>query len=122
MTLLRRRLGVSGDLPDTATSDPSSRYDEAVERGVKAFQERHGLPADGAVGPATLRALDVPVAARIDQIRATLERCRWVMHDLPDRFVLVNVAGFTVAMVGADGPTWESPVVVGKPYSKTPTL
>jgi len=120
VTLLRRRLGVSGDLPDTATSDPSSRYDEAVERGVKAFQERHGLPADGAVGPATLRALDVPVAARIDQIRATLERCRWVMHDLPDRFVLVNVAGFTVAMVGTDGPTWESPVVVGKPYSKTP--
>jgi len=119
VTLLRRRLGVSGDLPDTATSDPSSRYDEAVERGVKAFQERHGLPADGAVGPATLRALDVPVAARIDQIRATLERCRWVMHDLPDRFVLVNVAGFTVAMVGTDGPTWESPVVVGKPYSKT---
>jgi murein L,D-transpeptidase YcbB/YkuD len=120
VTLLRRRLGVTGDLPGAAAADPSSRYDEAVEAGVKAFQERHGLPVDGAVGPATLRALDVPVAARIDQIRATLERCRWVMHDLPDRFVLVNVAGFTVTVLGADGPMWESPVVVGKPYTKTP--
>jgi murein L,D-transpeptidase YcbB/YkuD len=120
VTLLRRRLGVTGDLPDTAASNPSSRYDDAVERGVKAFQVRHGLPPDGAVGPATLRALDVPVAARIEQIRATLERCRWVMHDLPDRFVLVNVAGFTVTVMGSDGATWNSRVVVGKPYTKTP--
>jgi murein L,D-transpeptidase YcbB/YkuD len=120
VTLLRRRLGVTGDLPDTAASDPSSQYDAAVEAGVKAFQERHGLPPDGAVGAATLRALDVPVAVRIDQIRATLERCRWVMHDLPERFVLVNVAGFTVTVMGPDGPTWDSRVVVGKPYTKTP--
>jgi len=120
VTLLRRRLGVTGDLPGAAAADPSSRYDAAVEAGVKAFQGRHGIPADGTVGPATLRALVVPVAARIDQIRATLERCRWVMHDLPDRFVLVNVASFTVTFMGPDGPTWDSPVVVGKPYTKTP--
>jgi len=120
VTKLRHRLGVTGDLPAAAAADPSSRYDEAVEAGVKAFQERHGLPADGAVGPATLRALDVPVAARIDQIRATLERARWVMYDLPERFVLVNVAGFTVAVVGQEGPTWESRAVVGKTYTKTP--
>jgi murein L,D-transpeptidase YcbB/YkuD len=42
------------------------------------------------------------------------------MHDLPERFVLVNVAGFTVAVVGPDGPVWQSRVVVGKPYTKTP--
>jgi murein L,D-transpeptidase YcbB/YkuD len=117
---LRRRLGVTGDLPAAAAADPSSKYDASVAAGVKAFQERHGLPVDGAVGKATLVALDVPVSARIDQIRATLERCRWVMHDLPDRFVLVNVAGFTVTVMGPDGPTWDSAVVVGKPYTKTP--
>ena len=120
VTQLRRRLGVTGDLDAAAAADASPLYDAAVEAGVKAFQARHGLPADGAVGPATLRALDVPVAARIDQIRTTLERCRWVMHDLPERFVLVNVAGFNAAVVGKDGPMWESRVVVGKPYTKTP--
>jgi L,D-transpeptidase YcbB len=117
---LRHRLGVTGDLPAAAAADPSSKYDAAVETGVKAFQERHGLPVDGALGKATLAALNVPVSARIDQIRATLERCRWVMHDMPDRFVLVNVAGFTVTLMGPDGPTWDSAVVVGKPYTKTP--
>ncbi len=112
--LLRRRLGITGDLPGASAADPSVRYDAMVKTGVRTFQERHGLAVDGAVGPATLRALNVPVTARIDQIRATLERCRWVMHDLPERFVLVNVAGFTVAVMGADGPTWKSRVVVGK--------
>jgi murein L,D-transpeptidase YcbB/YkuD len=118
--LLRRRLGITGDLPGAAAADPSARYDAVVKTGVRALQERHGLPVDGAVGPATLHALNVPVTTRIDQIRATLERCRWVMHDLPERFVLVNVAAFTVAVVGKNGPTWESRVVVGKPYTMTP--
>jgi murein L,D-transpeptidase YcbB/YkuD len=120
VTLLRHRLGVTGDVPAAVAADPSTRYDAAVEAGVKAFQARHGLTPDGAVGPETLRALNVPVAARIDQIRATLERCRWVMHDLPERFVLVNVAGFNLAVVGTDGAVWESPVVVGTTYTKTP--
>src|SRR6185369_14574776 len=72
--------------------------------------------------PATLRALDVPVAIRIDQIRATLERCRWVMQDRAQRFVLVNVAGFTVAVVDQDVPIWEARVVVGDLYTQTPSF
>jgi murein L,D-transpeptidase YcbB/YkuD len=115
---LRRRLAVTGDLP--AGTDASSTFDAALEGGVKAFQERHGLEPNGTVGPQTVAALNVPVGARIEQIRATLERCRWVMHDLPDRLVLVNVAGFTVSFIGPNGPTWESRAVVGKPYTKTP--
>lgn len=122
VVLLRRRLGETGDLPDAAAADPSPRYDAAVEAGVKAFQERHGLRADGAVGATTLRALDVPIAVRIDQIRATLERCRWVMQDLPDRFVLVDVAGFTVTVFDATGPTWMSRVIVGERETQTPSF
>jgi murein L,D-transpeptidase YcbB/YkuD len=42
------------------------------------------------------------------------------MHDFPERFVLVNVAGFTVYVVDGDWPTWESRVVVGTTFTKTP--
>ena len=56
------------------------------------FQARHGLDADGIIGPATLRALNVPVEDRINQLRANLERARWVMDGLEPDFIIVNIA------------------------------
>ena len=68
---------MTGDLTaEQAAGIDAALYDEAVVAGVKRFQARHGLAADGAVGAATLAALNVPVSARIDQLRANLERAR----------------------------------------------
>lgn len=120
--LLRRRLAATGDLSASFADDPSREYDAAVEAGVRAFQERHGIAPDGAVGPATLRALDVPVGIRIDQIRATLERARWVMHDPADRFVLVDVAGYSLAVIDREIPIWQTRVIVGERDNQTPSF
>jgi murein L,D-transpeptidase YcbB/YkuD len=119
--VLRERLEVTGDLaPSTAAGDTTESYDAAVAEGVRRFQARHGLAADGAAGPATLAALNVPVTTRIDQIRINLERGRWVLHEIKGEFVLVDVAGFYVAYFRDDKPTWTSRVVVGRPYRETP--
>lgn len=117
---LRKRLAATGDLADGNASGGDEQYDPPLVEAVKAFQERHGLVADGVAGPGTVAALNVSVEQRIDQIRATLERCRWVMNDLPDRFVLVNVAGFEVYYFADRELKWSSRAVVGKPYTKTP--
>ncbi len=116
---VRARLRVSGDL---AGSDPKhdDLYDENLRRAVERFQRRHGLAADGAIGPATLSAMNVPVARRIDQIRVNLERARWVQRDLPKDLVLVNIAGFRVYLVRGGKVTWSSRVQVGKTYRETP--
>lgn len=116
---LRRRLAASGDLADGAAGG-GEQYDATLVAAVNAFQDRHGLPADGVIGASTLVALNVPVGARIEQIRATLERCRWVMNDLPDRFVLVNVAAFQLYFAEHGQLKWNTRVVVGTPYTKTP--
>ena len=120
---LRYRLTVTGDL--TGDLQPPApplnlAFDAELEAAVKRFQERHGLTADGAVGPGTRAALNVPVSARIDQIRINLERARWVMHELHGEFVLVNVAGFDVSYFRDDEPIWTSKVIVGRPYRETP--
>jgi len=120
--LLRRRLAATGDLSPALADDASREYDAAVENGIRAFQERHGIKPDGAVGPATLRALDVPIGIRIDQIRATLERCRWVMHDPADRFVLVDIAGYSLAVIDREVPIWGTRVVVGEKINQTPSF
>jgi murein L,D-transpeptidase YcbB/YkuD len=118
---LRRRLVVTKDL-QTAVEAPADAnlYDPELEAAVKFFQERHGLTADGVVGPGTLRALNVPVEARIDQIRVNLERARWTLHEIKGDFVLVDVAGFYVSYFRNDEPIWTSKVVVGRDERETP--
>lgn len=116
---LRRRLRVTGDLPPSASVDVEI-FDEDLDQAVRAFQRRHGLTADGVVGRNTVAALNVPVEARIDQIRVNLERCRWVLRELVDDFVLVNIAGFRVYLVEDRRAVWSSRVVVGTTYDATP--
>jgi murein L,D-transpeptidase YcbB/YkuD len=120
---LRYRLKVTKDLAgDLAPPTPplDTNYDAELEAAVKRFQERHGLTPDGAVGPGTLAALNVQVAARIDQIRVNLERSRWVLHEIAGDFVLVDVAGFYVSYFRNNEPVWTSKVIVGRPYRETP--
>ena len=118
---LRRRLAVTGDLPPDADV-ASSAFDEDVEAGVIAFQDRHALDADGVVGNKSYRAMNVPVQTRIDQIRMSLERLRWVRGELSERFVVVNIAGFRVFVINNQQFVWESRVMVGKAYRQTPVF
>lgn len=116
---LRRRLLITGDLHGAMPAD-SLAFDAAVAAAVKRFQYRAFLTPDGAVGPATARALNVPADQRLDQIRVDLERARWVMHELPPRFVLVNVSSFLVYYVDRDSIQWRARCQVGKVARKTP--
>lgn len=115
---LRRRLAASGDLDSSDVS--REEFDATLAAAVGRFQERHGLDPDSAVGPGTLRALNVPVEQRIDALRVNLERARWVLHDLDPEFVVVNVAGFEAYWVEGGAITWESRVQVGKVVRQTP--
>jgi murein L,D-transpeptidase YcbB/YkuD len=124
---LRLRLATTGDLPSVSAQEAplppyDTAYDAVLESAVRQFQERHGLTADGAVGPGTLAALNVPVSARIDQLRVNMERARWVMHELKGDFVLVDVAGFDVSWFRDDQAVWTSKVIVGRPYRETPVF
>ena len=127
LVALRQRLAESGDLADASTAAPghadgapNGLFDAALAEAVQRFQARHGLEIDGVVGRATLAALNVPVAARIDQVRANLERLRWVARDLVGDHLLVDIAGFEARLWLDDRETWRSRVVVGRPYRRTP--
>jgi murein L,D-transpeptidase YcbB/YkuD len=115
---LRRRLAAEGDLGRDAAAGED--FDAALEDAVRRAQARFHLEPDGVVGRATLAALNVPAASRVDQIRLNLERARWVLHALHGRLVLVDVAGFHLHYFDDEGGDWTARVVVGRPYRKTP--
>ncbi|MGD9140241.1 MAG: L,D-transpeptidase family protein [bacterium] len=118
---LRERLRVAGDLPGEASA-ASGDFDEQLEDAVRRFQVRHGLAGDGVVGKATFEALNVPVEDRINQLRANLERARWVLQDFTDTFVMVNIAGFRVNYVEDNRIRWSTRAQVGQPYRQTPVF
>ncbi|WP_193367044.1 L,D-transpeptidase family protein [Pelagibius marinus] len=124
--LLRERLRLVGDLKpqnDLAANggDPNF-YDAQMETAVKWMQYRHGLAQDGAVGPKTLAELNVPVEKRIEQMILNLERRRWMPDDLGQRHIFVNLADFQLKLVDEPKTLFDTAVVVGKPYQKTPVF
>lgn len=118
---IRKRITLEGAYTPVPADDPTL-YDEGLVAAVRAFQSSAGLAVDGVIGKATLEVMNTPVTQRIDQIRANLERARWVLRDLGEDFVAVNIAGFYVRVVRGGETRWESPVIVGKPYHKTPVF
>ena len=120
LATLARRLRISGDLTDDQAWAESAGYDTVLQTAVRRFQARHGLEVDGLVGRATLRALNVPIEQRINQIRVNLERARRRFHAAAENFILVNVAGFKAYVVRDGKIVWTTRVIVGDTENRTP--
>jgi murein L,D-transpeptidase YcbB/YkuD len=118
---VRARLRASGDYVGSEPED-TLLFDTELKDAVMAFQDRHNLVADGVVGPATLAAMNPSVEERIDQIRLNLERMRWVYDQLPQRFLLVDIAGQRIDLFRDGDPIWTSRVIVGRKDRPTPVF
>jgi murein L,D-transpeptidase YcbB/YkuD len=118
---IAERLAITGDITDGATG-AGNVYADDLARGVRFFQERHGLENDGAIGPATLEALNAPVDTRIDQLRINLERARWVLSGIENDFIVVNIAGFRAYLLNDGKVIWKTKVQVGKTFHQTPVF
>lgn len=108
-----------------AATDPALNADtpanlDALETAVKRFQARNGLEVDGVVGRKTIAALNISAARRVAQIKANMERWRWLPHRFPARYVAVNTADATLKAVDNGKTVLTSRVIVGKPKTESP--
>jgi murein L,D-transpeptidase YcbB/YkuD len=117
--LLRRRLQVEGYV--VTPEDAADSFDGGLDAAIREFQERHGLTPDGSVGAATLRALNVPAAARARQVELNLERWRWLPRSLGSRYLMVNSASFTLVVDGGQ-QVLAMRAIVGRPDWPTPIV
>ncbi len=118
---LRHRLILSGDIRMTSEGTADC-FGGNLAAAVSSFQQRHGLSADGVAGPRTLAALNIPVAQRIRQIQLSLERWRWLPHDLGSRYVLVNIPAFQMQVVEEGRVIKTMRTIVGQQDRPTPAL
>jgi len=112
---LRERLGVSGN---------GDTYDKALAEAVKKFQQQHDLAATGTLGAAILDALNGRAQPdRVtDVIIANMERWRWMPHQFPDSYVIVNLPDFTLRVMHDGKLVWSTRIVIGKPEMPTPIM
>lgn len=118
---VRQLLQRTGELKPGPAPAPHL-YDPALVEAVKAFQQRHGLAPDGRIGGETLSSMRVPVARRISQLIANLERWRWMPESLGDRSLLVNVPAFQLEAREGDRRVHQMRVIVGLPDWATPVF
>jgi L,D-transpeptidase YcbB len=118
---IRKRLTATGELAPGTASD-SGVYDAELQAAVIGFQERHRITADGVIGRGTVQAMNVTAETRIGQLRANLERARWVLNGLPDSFLLVNLPAFKTYLINDRLNVWETRVQIGKDARQTPSF
>ncbi|MEZ5651957.1 MAG: L,D-transpeptidase family protein [Burkholderiaceae bacterium] len=127
---MRARLSFLGDYVEAVdlgeqsddTRNLAEHYDPLLRAAVERFQARHGLAADGVVGPSTLAELNAPLGSRLAKIEISMERLRWLPRVENGPLVLVNLPEFKLeAGLEGDSIDLASRVVVGRSgRSETP--
>ena len=112
---LSRLLRLVGDLPPNDDPGDTQVYNATLAEAVKRFQRRHGLDADGRLGPATVNQLNVPLSERVRQLQLTLERWRWLPSEFSAPPIIVNLPDFRLrALDDKNTVTLDMRVVVGR--------
>ncbi len=119
--LLRQRLLLEGELQFTPLSDVKL-YDQALRFALERFQLRHGLQADGLLGPLTLAELNVPLDQRIAQIRLNMERWRWLPEQLGHRHLLVNISAYQLSAYDHGERQFTMDAIIGTRDTPTPVI
>ncbi|MGN6536443.1 MAG: L,D-transpeptidase family protein [Mesorhizobium sp.] len=117
---LRKRLMVSGDLPQNAGI--SDAFDSYVDSALKRFQVRHGLPDDGVTGKYTYSAMNVSAQVRLGQLETNLVRLRSMGGFLGERYVMVNIPAQQVEAVENGRVVLRHAAIVGKIDRQTPIV
>ncbi|HEY1077404.1 MAG TPA: L,D-transpeptidase family protein [Fontimonas sp.] len=93
---------------------------QAGDVGSAFAQARPTAPVYGQLRAALALQHDNP--QRAAQLRVNLERARWLYQDLPETYVLVDIASYRLRYQRPSGEVWESKVVVGRPFRETPAF
>lgn len=110
---LRNRLIRMGYLSRSA----SRSYDGSIQKAVQAFQQDHGLTADGVAGAGTIVQINTSLEKRLAAIVVAMERERWTNITRGKRHVWVNLTDFSAKIVDGGRVSFESRSVIGKNVS-----
>ncbi|WP_330959275.1 L,D-transpeptidase family protein [Photobacterium sp. 53610] len=121
ITILERLGDLTPYQAEQLRASGKKHYNVDLVQAVKHFQLRHGLKADGAIGPQTSAWLVVTPQQRIRLLAINAQRSRAWMSDYPSQLV-VNIPGFALKLRLDNQQVFDARVIVGQPKRPTPVM
>lgn len=121
LPLLRRHLQL-WEVYEPDSLATSEIYDGRTAEAVRRLQQKFGYQPDGVIGRLTLNAINTTLKERLQSLYVNMERLRWLPDSLEKRFVLVNIADFTLRVMEGYDTLLEMKTIVGKDYRETPVF
>ncbi|TLU61480.1 hypothetical protein FE810_14685 [Thalassotalea litorea] len=120
---LRHKLVLLGDLPSQyQTQARFDVFDVVAEDALQRFQARHGLVADGKLGPVTHLALGISPKQRTQQIKFNLLRWFELPRSFKGQSVHVNIPSYQLQYRNNGRTLTSMKVIVGNKNNPTPVL
>jgi len=107
------------------TSADSLNYTDSLQElfsAIKNLQKQHGLNQDGAIGRNTFNALVRKTDEKLKKLYVNMERLRWMPDSLAPKYILVNIADFTLDYMSGNDTLLHMKTVVGKEFRQTPVF
>ena len=117
---VRRRLAKTGDYEGRPENE--FFYDDQLVQAIKKFQRKFSLEVDGIIGKKTLSALNTTAEETVNTIIVNMARWRWQEKELGKRYIMVNIANYSLKAVEDDREVLEMAVIVGKFQHQTPVF
>lgn len=117
---VKKKLLLLGDVKKVDTT--VAAYEESLLNGVKKFQERHGIEPNGVIERLTVKALNVSLEKRKEQIIANMERWRWFPRDFGNQYLLINIPEYKLYYYNDGRLASEHKVIVGSDRRKSPIV
>ena len=102
--------------------DSSNLFNDGMQASVKDFQRLINVPQSGKLDKATVARLNFTLEEVRNTIRVNMERCRWLLHSLPDYYVVINIASYTLNVMEKGKVSYSSRVIVGREQTMTPVF
>jgi L,D-transpeptidase YcbB len=100
----------------------SPRIDAELAAAIRRFQQRYGLPESGILGPATVKAMNVPAADRARALAYSAERLASSSFAFGQRYVAVNIPSAAVEAVEFNAVARRYVAVVGDREHPSPVV
>lgn len=113
---IKTRLKLLGDFNSIGNTD---LFNHRMEVAVKKFQARHGLEETGIINADFIKAINVPLDKRINQLRVNLDRLRKESTENQGRRIVANIPEYKLHVFESGREVLSMDIVVGKTTNKT---